>query len=352
MNVKQQNLFNISLWPAACRAQGWKPSDRNLKLQVIGKIVGHPISTTKEVGEDGEFSRVKRDLLKLATPAAPAPAPAVRAGRGMLSEAAQAMLETLFTRAVQTHCRIHALDRISDTAVEELRQEWLQAALGTGAHDWKYLRNAEIDRLKPFLIWQADPDNETKRAAVATAAVDGQTRVVIAAILAKVLCLRQVAAWLDRQFEDVDLSPESLDDYVHSISTDTRAHANWRGLLLPILEEVLVTVEERRREHVRLLKLMYGEEEAKGLLKLLETYPDQYAAITTKYVASVEPYRTLAFAREKRAAVRAEARKRKAAPSAPARLSAYLKPTATPDSRHETQDLPANADDVPFTNQF
>ena len=337
---KQFYMLN-GLWTTTATMRGWKPSDRAKRLEVFSEALGRSVASAKELGFGKDVDKVKRHLEKLS-----------ERPRTSLSPGQAKMLDDLFRAAVQTHCQRQGLETLTPEEVEQLRHQWLTEALGESSHAWEYLCNAEIDRLKPFLIWQADPDNETKRAAVATAAVDGQTRVVIAAILAKVLCLRRVAAWLDRQFEDVDLSPESLDDYVHSISTDTRAHANWRGLLLPILEEVLVTVEERRREHVRLLKLMYGEEEAKGLLKLLETYPDQYAAITTKYVASVEPYRTLAFAREKRAAVRAEARKRKAAPSAPARLSAYLKPTATPDSRHETQDLPANADDVPFTNQF
>ena len=294
--ITWEQFFMLNgLWRAACQRQNWNDSDRSLRLAKYGEALGRRIESAKDLGWSNDVDRVKNFLTQLAT--APSPPPT---RRGLLSAATRAMLDALFFRAVQTHCRLNALERISAAAVEDLRQEWLHAALGEGGHDWDYLTNRDVDRLKPFLIWQADPDNETKRAAVATADVDGRTRVVISALLEKVLRLRQIHFWLVREFEAVDLSPETLDQYVHDISEDTRSRANWRALLLPILEQVMMTVEERRREHVRLFKLMYGEDFAKDLLKFLDDFPDQYAAITTKYVVNRPLMMTLASARLKR----------------------------------------------------
>jgi hypothetical protein len=68
MTDKQQRWFNTALWPNACRAQGWKVTDRALKLRVVGEILGREISSTKEVGATREFDRVKNELLILADP--------------------------------------------------------------------------------------------------------------------------------------------------------------------------------------------------------------------------------------------------------------------------------------------
>jgi hypothetical protein len=68
MTAAQLKWFNTALWPNACRAQGWKVTDRALKLRVVGEILGREISSTKEVGATREFDRVKNELLILADP--------------------------------------------------------------------------------------------------------------------------------------------------------------------------------------------------------------------------------------------------------------------------------------------
>jgi hypothetical protein len=68
MTDRQQRWFNTDLWPAACRAQGWKPSDRPHKLRVVGQIIGREILSTKDVGTSREFDQLKAGLQHLARP--------------------------------------------------------------------------------------------------------------------------------------------------------------------------------------------------------------------------------------------------------------------------------------------
>ena len=68
MTDKQQRWFNTKLWPDACRAQRWSPSDREHKLYVIGEILGRTITTTKDIGWGEEFDKVKSELELLANP--------------------------------------------------------------------------------------------------------------------------------------------------------------------------------------------------------------------------------------------------------------------------------------------
>ena len=68
MTEKQQRWFNTKLWPDACRAQRWSPSDRPHKLYVIGEILGREIKTTKDIGWGEEFDKVKAELELLANP--------------------------------------------------------------------------------------------------------------------------------------------------------------------------------------------------------------------------------------------------------------------------------------------
>ena len=68
MTNKQQRWFNTALWPNACRANGWSPSDRANKLRVVGEIIGREIATTKDVGWGKEFDTLKNELQLLANP--------------------------------------------------------------------------------------------------------------------------------------------------------------------------------------------------------------------------------------------------------------------------------------------
>lgn len=66
MTTDQRKSLMAKLWPAACRAQGWKASDRGLRLRVLGEALGHPISTANAIQTEPEFDTVKAHLLKLA----------------------------------------------------------------------------------------------------------------------------------------------------------------------------------------------------------------------------------------------------------------------------------------------
>jgi hypothetical protein len=68
MTEPQQRWFNSQLWPRACRAQGWKPSDRARKLALVSQILGREIQSTKEIGATKEFDLVKAELQHLANP--------------------------------------------------------------------------------------------------------------------------------------------------------------------------------------------------------------------------------------------------------------------------------------------
>jgi hypothetical protein len=68
MTDRQLRWFNTKLWPDACRAQRWSPSDREHKLYVIGEILGREIKTTKDIGWGAEFDKVKSELELLANP--------------------------------------------------------------------------------------------------------------------------------------------------------------------------------------------------------------------------------------------------------------------------------------------
>ena len=68
MTDRQQRWFNTALWPNACRAQGWRVTDRPFKLARVSAIIGRDIDTTKDVGWGKEFDILKNELLRLALP--------------------------------------------------------------------------------------------------------------------------------------------------------------------------------------------------------------------------------------------------------------------------------------------
>jgi hypothetical protein len=48
MTLPQRNKLMIELWPAACRAQGWKASDRNFRLFILSVAVSFEIGTLQQ----------------------------------------------------------------------------------------------------------------------------------------------------------------------------------------------------------------------------------------------------------------------------------------------------------------
>jgi len=58
--------LKCELWPAAARAQGWKISDRARQMEVLSRICGRVITSSKEIERLREFDLVKRELLTLA----------------------------------------------------------------------------------------------------------------------------------------------------------------------------------------------------------------------------------------------------------------------------------------------
>jgi hypothetical protein len=319
MTAKQQRWFNISLWPEACRAQGWKQTDRALKLRVVGEIIGRQITTTKEVEPKQEFNRVKDRLEALAHSGRDLSVPTGKSRgteaaptfkrRGACSQSTLDMLEDYFERALRVHCRQHdLLPALDEAAIESLRTEWTTEALGHG-QDWEILTPPQVDRLKPFLIWQANPDSEAAAAAFRTATLDGQTRRIIAVIVKRATQLRQIEALLKPAEGASLLTDEAIEGYIASVAADVNLHRNWRGLLLPLLEDqLLLTIEERTREWERLFKFVYGEGVWEQLAWVLQHRPELYNDLAGKILA-LPCWMTLDHARQLRAEQRAEKRK-------------------------------------------
>lgn len=66
MTDRQRMSILADWWPRACKAQGWKVSDRDLRLDVISQAVGRPISTMHQLDNSRDVDRVKAHLLSLA----------------------------------------------------------------------------------------------------------------------------------------------------------------------------------------------------------------------------------------------------------------------------------------------
>jgi hypothetical protein len=65
MTKPQLIYFQSALWPNACKSQGWKPSDRPLRLKVLSEVCGRLILSAKDVNEKAEFDQVKAHCLRL-----------------------------------------------------------------------------------------------------------------------------------------------------------------------------------------------------------------------------------------------------------------------------------------------
>ena len=66
MTTKQRMSILLDRWPRACRAQGWHPQDRDLRLQVIGHAVGRQVRTMNDLDNAGDIDAVYAHLGRLA----------------------------------------------------------------------------------------------------------------------------------------------------------------------------------------------------------------------------------------------------------------------------------------------
>jgi hypothetical protein len=66
MTTGQRVHLMAELWPAACRVQGWKVSDRTRRIDVLSRILGRPIQSASDITTNADYDTVKRELLTLA----------------------------------------------------------------------------------------------------------------------------------------------------------------------------------------------------------------------------------------------------------------------------------------------
>jgi len=69
--TREQQIFLLAkfnrgqpgLWYGACKAKGWDPQDKELRLRVLSQIVGHPLASSSDIERITEFTKVKNELL-------------------------------------------------------------------------------------------------------------------------------------------------------------------------------------------------------------------------------------------------------------------------------------------------
>ena len=66
MTTRQRITILADWWPAACRVQHWKPSDRSLRLRIISEAIGRPIESMGELNNTDDIDQVKAYLKHLA----------------------------------------------------------------------------------------------------------------------------------------------------------------------------------------------------------------------------------------------------------------------------------------------
>lgn len=62
MTEAQRIHLMAELWPRACKAQGWRAGDRNLRLRVLGEAVGRPLASASDLNSTTDFDAVKAHL--------------------------------------------------------------------------------------------------------------------------------------------------------------------------------------------------------------------------------------------------------------------------------------------------
>ncbi len=66
MTTPQRITLMADWWPKACRAQGWKQSDRALRLRVLSEAVKRPLASASELNNVDDVTAVKAHLRMLA----------------------------------------------------------------------------------------------------------------------------------------------------------------------------------------------------------------------------------------------------------------------------------------------
>lgn len=66
MTKAQRITLMADWWPAACRAQGWQPGDREQRLAVLAQAVGRPLTSASDLNSTSDVDRVRVHLQTLA----------------------------------------------------------------------------------------------------------------------------------------------------------------------------------------------------------------------------------------------------------------------------------------------
>ena len=161
-----------------------------------------------------------------------------------LSMATEKMLFELLAAAITAYRR-EAVD--GTISAESLRKQWTKDALRQRpeeeARSWKTLSNDDVDLLKPYLIWKAEERNEVKAAAYATAVEDGYRRRLVHSIWENANAI----AALSPNHLSPDQREYGAEMYIRRYCEASRYSTTWRTLLIPLLEQVAMTIEERKR---------------------------------------------------------------------------------------------------------
>jgi len=252
-----------------------------------------------------------------------------------LSVATEQMLFDILRQAVRAHCRRYAIETLSSTEVEALRKQWTREALRIeNDKSWKILSNEDVNLLKPFLLAVINPD---RAISPLTARDEGKRRQFIWKIERNAVLIRQLEALekmsaLPAGTDVRHLLPtaQSAEAYIATVCASKHYTTAWRNLLLPILEEqVLVTIEERKRAKVKWAKEQRLVLDDRGTLLVNGNIPiaDFFGSLSARQSEPVE---------------RAE----------PDETLLQSPVPVTQDSGLGTPDSAADADDVPFSNQF
>jgi len=174
-----------------------------------------------------------------------------------LTKATEQMLFDILRQAVSAHCRRFSIDRLATKDADALRKQWTREALRIEEDkSWTALSREDVDLLKPFLLAVINPD---RAISPTTARDEGKRRQFIWKIEQNAVLIRQLEALekmaaLPAGTDVRHLLPttQSVEAYIATVCASKHYTTAWRNLLLPILEEqVLVTIEERKRAKVK-----------------------------------------------------------------------------------------------------
>jgi hypothetical protein len=66
MTTKQRMSILLDRWPRACRAQGWNPQDRDLRLRIISQAIGRQVGSMNDLDNATDVDAVYATLGRLA----------------------------------------------------------------------------------------------------------------------------------------------------------------------------------------------------------------------------------------------------------------------------------------------